>query len=59
MVFCVIVGDMILYVLLVIWLGMSDVLVIGLLMDRRVVIVVFVMVVSYLLILYCDIVKVS
>lgn len=57
--FCVIVGDTIPHVLLAIWPGMSDVPVIGLLTDRRVAIVVFVMAVSYPLTLYRDIAKVS
>ncbi|KAH8169011.1 transmembrane amino acid transporter protein [Sarocladium implicatum] len=57
--FCVIVGDTIPHVLLAIWPGMGDVPVIGLLTDRRVAIVVFVMAVSYPLTLYRDIAKLA
>ncbi|KAK0386919.1 hypothetical protein NLU13_5232 [Sarocladium strictum] len=57
--FCVIVGDTIPHVLLAIWPGMADVPVIGLLTDRRVAIIVFVMAVSYPLTLYRDIAKLA
>lgn len=57
--FGVIVGDTIPHVLVAVWPGLTDVPVLGLLADRRVAIVVFVMGVSFPLTLYRDIAKVS
>jgi sodium-coupled neutral amino acid transporter 11 len=57
--FGVIVGDSIPSVLRAVWPGLREMPVIGLLADRRVVIVVFTMGVSYPLALYRDIAKVS
>ena len=57
--FGVIVGDTIPHVLSAIWPGLSDVPVLGLLADRRVVIMVFILGISYPLTLYRDIAKVS
>ncbi|PHH63131.1 hypothetical protein CDD81_6282 [Ophiocordyceps australis] len=57
--FGVIVGDTIPHVLLAVWPDIASVPVIGLLTDRRVVIVVFVMGVSYPLTLYRDIAKLA
>ena len=57
--FGVIVGDSIPMVLVAVWPGLRAVPVLGLLADRRVVIVVFTMGISYPLALYRDIAKVS
>ncbi|TPX10986.1 uncharacterized protein E0L32_008023 [Thyridium curvatum] len=57
--FCVIVGDSIPHVLLAVWPSIRDVPVVGLLANRRVAIVVFVIGVSYPLTLYRDIAKLS
>ncbi|MBE3041530.1 hypothetical protein IMZ48_02910 [Candidatus Bathyarchaeota archaeon] len=57
--FAVIVGDTIPHVLLAIWPNLRDVAVLGLLADRRAVIVVFVMGISFPLTLYRDIAKVG
>lgn len=57
--FGIIVGDSIPHVLQAVWPGLSDIPVLGLLSDRRVVIAVFTMGVSYPLSLYRDIAKVS
>lgn len=57
--FGVIVGDSIPHVLQAVWPGLSGIPVLGLLADRRVVIVVFTMSISYPLTLYRDIAKVS
>lgn len=56
--FCVIVGDTIPHVLSAVWPGMADVPVIGLLTNRKIAIIVFVLAVSYPLTLYRDIAKV-
>lgn len=56
--FCVIVGDSIPHVLTAIWPGLRDIPVLGLLANRRVVIAVFVLGISYPLSLYRDIAKV-
>jgi len=56
--FGVIVGDSIPHVLTAIWPGLSEMPIIGLLADRRVVIVIFVLGISYPLTLYRDIAKV-
>ncbi|KAK3343735.1 transmembrane amino acid transporter [Lasiosphaeria hispida] len=57
--FGVIVGDSIPHVLRAVWPGLSEMPVLGLLADRRVVIVVFTMSVSYPLALYRDIAKLA
>lgn len=57
--FAVIVGDTIPHVLLAIWPGLREIAVLGLLADRRAVIVVFVMGISFPLTLYRDIAKVG
>lgn len=57
--FAVIVGDTIPHVLLAIWPNLRDIPVLGLLADRRAVIVVFVMGISFPLTLYRDIAKVG
>lgn len=57
--FGIIVGDSIPHVLLAVWPGLRDVPVVGLLADRRVAIVVFVLGISYPLTLYRDISKVA
>ncbi|RFU27805.1 hypothetical protein B7463_g8545, partial [Scytalidium lignicola] len=57
--FGVIIGDSIPHVLTALWPGLSDVPVIGLLANRRVVIVVFVLGISYPLSLYRDIAKLA
>jgi len=57
--FGVIVGDSIPHVLAAVWPGLKDMPVLGLLADRRAVIVVFTLGVSYPLALYRDIAKVS
>jgi sodium-coupled neutral amino acid transporter 11 len=57
--FGVIVGDSIPHVLRAVWPGLGEMPVLGLLADRRVVIAVFTMCVSYPLALYRDIAKVS
>jgi solute carrier family 38 (sodium-coupled neutral amino acid transporter), member 11 len=57
--FGVIVGDSIPHVLTAVWPGLHDVPVLGLLTDRRVVIVVFTLSVSYPLTLYRDIAKLA
>jgi sodium-coupled neutral amino acid transporter 11 len=57
--FGVVVGDSIPHVLQAVWPGLSDIPVLGLLADRRVVIAVFILGVSYPLTLYRDIAKVS
>ena len=57
--FGVIVGDSIPSVLRAVWPGLPDMPVLGLLADRRAVIVVFTLCISYPLALYRDIAKVS
>ncbi len=57
--FGVIVGDSIPHVLTAVWPGLRDVPVLGLLTDRRIVIIVFILAVSYPLTLYRDIAKVG
>ncbi|PHH80044.1 hypothetical protein CDD80_3033 [Ophiocordyceps camponoti-rufipedis] len=57
--FAVIVGDTIPHVLTAVWPGLASVPVLGLLTDRRVAIIVFIMGVSYPLTLYRDIAKAS
>jgi solute carrier family 38 (sodium-coupled neutral amino acid transporter), member 11 len=57
--FGVIVGDSIPHVLQAVWPGLRDIPVLGLLADRRIVIAVFIMGISYPLALYRDIAKVS
>lgn len=57
--FAVIVGDTIPHVLMAIWPGLREMPVLGVLADRRVVIVAFVMGISYPLTLYRDIAKVG
>lgn len=56
--FGVIVGDSIPHVLQAVWPGLRDVPVLGLMTDRRVVIVVFILAISFPLTLYRDIAKV-
>ncbi|CAK7202910.1 hypothetical protein SEUCBS139899_005637 [Sporothrix eucalyptigena] len=57
--FGIIVGDSIPHVLTAVWPGLPDVPVLGLLTDRRAVIVVFILSVSYPLTLYRDIAKLA
>lgn len=57
--FCIIVGDTIPHVMAAVFPGLGDIPVLGLLVNRKAVIVIFVMGVSYPLSLYRDIAKVS
>ncbi|KAH6656756.1 putative amino acid transporter [Truncatella angustata] len=57
--FGVVVGDSIPHVLQAVWPGLSDIPVLGLLADRRVVIAVFILGISYPLSLYRDIAKLA
>lgn len=56
--FCIIVGDSIPHVFMAIWPGLSEIPVLGLLANRRAVIVIFILGISYPLSLYRDIAKV-
>lgn len=56
--FCIIVGDSIPHVFTAIWPGLSEIPVLGLLANRRAVIVIFILGISYPLSLYRDIAKV-
>lgn len=57
--FGIIVGDSIPHVLAAVWPGLADIPVLGLLVNRRAVIVIFILSISYPLSLYRDIAKVS